>query len=43
VLLLRDFPNLPFTWLDTEESVGEVFLLRAADFARPQRRPRRKR
>lgn len=42
-LLLRDFPNLPFTWLDTEESTGEVFLLRACDFAPPQRRPSRKR
>ncbi len=42
-LLLRDFPNLPFTWLDTEESAGEVFSLRAADFAQPQPRPRRKR
>jgi ribosomal protein L3 glutamine methyltransferase len=41
--LLRDFPNLPFTWLDTEESVGEVFLLRAPDFAPPRRRPTRKR
>ncbi len=42
-LLLRDFPDLPFTWLDTEESAGEVFLLSAADFGEPQRRPRRKR
>jgi ribosomal protein L3 glutamine methyltransferase len=40
-LLLRDFPNLPFTWLDTEESTGEVFLLRARDFAPSRRRPRR--
>jgi ribosomal protein L3 glutamine methyltransferase len=40
-LLLRDFANLPFTWLDTEESTGEVFLLRARDFAPSRRRPRR--
>jgi len=32
MLLDRDFPNLPFTWLDTEDTSGEVFLLRAADF-----------
>jgi ribosomal protein L3 glutamine methyltransferase len=41
-LILRDYPDLPFVWLDTEESAGEVFLLRAADFAGPKRRPRRK-
>ncbi len=40
--LLRDFPDLPFVWLDTEESAGEVFLLRACDFAPLKRRPRRK-
>src|SRR5260370_31224936 len=36
-LLMRDFPRLPFVWLDTEESMGEVFLLRAADFVEPKR------
>ena len=41
-LLLRDYPDLPFVWLDTEESDGEVFLLRAADFAGPKRRPKRR-
>ncbi len=41
-LLLRDYPDLPFVWLDTEESAGEVFLLRAADFAGPKRRPKRR-
>ena len=41
-LLVRDFPWLPFAWLDTEESVGEVFLLRAEDLAEPKRRGRRK-
>lgn len=29
--LMRDFPDLPFIWLDTEESAGEVFLLKADD------------
>ena len=41
-LLMRDYPDLPFVWLDTEESEGEVFLLRAADFAGPKRRTRAK-
>ena len=41
-LIRRDYPELPFVWLDTEESAGEVFLLRAADFAGPKRRPRRR-
>jgi ribosomal protein L3 glutamine methyltransferase len=36
-LLERDFPHLPFVWLDTEESTGEVFLLRAGDFVEPKR------
>jgi ribosomal protein L3 glutamine methyltransferase len=40
--LLRDYPDLPFVWLDTEESGGEVFLLRAGDFAPSKGRPRRK-
>jgi ribosomal protein L3 glutamine methyltransferase len=39
--LVRDFPDLPFVWLDTEESAGEVFLLRASDFAPLKRRSRR--
>jgi ribosomal protein L3 glutamine methyltransferase len=30
-LLEADFPKLPFIWLDTEESEGEVFALRASD------------
>ena len=41
-LLMRDYPDLPFVWLDTEDSEGEVFLLRAADFARPKPRAKRK-
>lgn len=34
------YPDLPFLWLDTEESEGEVFALRASDFAK--RPPKRK-
>jgi ribosomal protein L3 glutamine methyltransferase len=37
-LLVGDFPDLPFVWLDTEESEGEVFLLRASDFPAPKRK-----
>ena len=36
-LLEAEFPRLPFTWLDTEASAGEVFWLSATDFA--QTRP----
>ncbi len=32
-ILEAEFPDLPFLWLDTEESEGEVLALRAADFA----------
>ena len=39
-LLERDFPDLPFVWLDTEETSGEVFLLRASDFGGARRRPK---
>jgi len=31
-LLELEYPDLPFVWLDTEETAGEVFLLRASDF-----------
>ena len=31
-LLEEEFPHLPFVWLDTEDTAGEVFLLRAGDF-----------
>jgi ribosomal protein L3 glutamine methyltransferase len=42
--LLEDaFPDLPFVWLDTEDTSGEVFLLRAADFPAAKRRARGKR
>jgi ribosomal protein L3 glutamine methyltransferase len=42
-LMMRDYPGLPFVWLDTEESSGEVLLLKAGDFAGRQLRPGRKR
>ncbi|MBB5753886.1 50S ribosomal protein L3 N(5)-glutamine methyltransferase [Prosthecomicrobium pneumaticum] len=31
-ILEADYPDLPFLWIDTEESEGEVFWLAAADF-----------
>jgi ribosomal protein L3 glutamine methyltransferase len=37
----REFPDLPLIWLDTRESVGEVFFARANDLAPPK--PRRQR
>jgi ribosomal protein L3 glutamine methyltransferase len=41
--LEHEFPHLPFVWLDTEETSGEVFLLHATDFrtAKPQARRKR--
>ncbi len=42
-LLERDFPDLPFVWLDTDETSGEVFVLRAGDFAEKRRRSRSRR
>jgi ribosomal protein L3 glutamine methyltransferase len=41
-LLEREFPSLPFVWLDTEDTSGEVFLLRADDFAPAKPRSRGK-
>jgi ribosomal protein L3 glutamine methyltransferase len=38
-----EFPHLPFVWLDTEETSGEVFLLRAADFGAAKPRAKGKR
>jgi ribosomal protein L3 glutamine methyltransferase len=35
-ILEAEFPRLPFLWLDTEASEGEVFALRAADLADQQ-------
>jgi ribosomal protein L3 glutamine methyltransferase len=35
-LLEAEFPHLPFTWLDTEASAGEVLWLAAQDFASPR-------
>jgi ribosomal protein L3 glutamine methyltransferase len=42
-LLELEFPHLPFVWLDTEDTSGEVFLLRAADFGsvKPRAKGRR--
>lgn len=41
--LEREFPRLPFVWLDTEDTSGEVFLLHAGDFgaAKPRSRGNR--
>ncbi len=36
--LEAEFPRLPLIWLDTEESEGEVFFIRAADLAAPRRK-----
>ena len=41
--LEHEFPHLPFVWLDTEDTSGEVFLLRASDFEAARPRPTRKR
>ena len=47
-LLETEFPQLPFLWLDTQDSAGEVFWLRASDLSPSpdgskgkSRRPRR--
>jgi ribosomal protein L3 glutamine methyltransferase len=42
-LLERDFPRLPFVWLDTEQSEGEVFALAAGDLGDAPRQSRRSR
>ena len=39
-LLEAEYPRLPFVWLDTEESEGEVFWLGADDFASRRHAPR---
>ncbi|MBV9289435.1 MAG: 50S ribosomal protein L3 N(5)-glutamine methyltransferase [Hyphomicrobiales bacterium] len=39
--LVGEFPELPFVWLDTEETAGEVFFLRRRDLAL-RKRARRK-
>jgi ribosomal protein L3 glutamine methyltransferase len=39
--LEREFPQLPFVWLDTEDASGEVLLLRAADFGAAKPRTKR--
>jgi len=40
--LLSEYPDLPFVWLDTEDSEGEVFLLRASDFGAARPRAKKK-
>jgi ribosomal protein L3 glutamine methyltransferase len=40
--LEHEFPNLPFVWLDTEDTSGEVFLLHDADFGLGKPRVRRR-
>jgi ribosomal protein L3 glutamine methyltransferase len=42
-LLELEFPYLPFVWLDTEDTSGEVFLLCAADFRTAKPRAKGKR
>jgi ribosomal protein L3 glutamine methyltransferase len=42
-ILEDEFPNLPFLWLETEDSSGEVFALTASELqssGQPDRRPR---
>ena len=34
--LEHEFPHLPFVWLDTEDTSGEVFLLRASGLSPPK-------
>jgi ribosomal protein L3 glutamine methyltransferase len=33
-ILVSEFPDLDFVWLDTEESIGEVFWLPAKAFSK---------
>jgi ribosomal protein L3 glutamine methyltransferase len=40
--LEHEFPHLPFVWLDTQDTSGEVFLLRASDFDAAKPRSKRK-
>ncbi len=42
VRLEAEFPRLPLIWLDTEESEGEVFFVRAADLTAPRRKAKAK-
>jgi ribosomal protein L3 glutamine methyltransferase len=44
-ILEEDYPNLPFLWLETEDSSGEVFALTAAELqsaAQPAGRSRKR-
>jgi ribosomal protein L3 glutamine methyltransferase len=40
--LESEFPHLPFVWLDTEDTSGEVFLLRSPDFSAAKPKTMRK-
>ena len=40
--LEAEFPHLPFLWLDTQESAGEVFWLSAEDLSPSRSAPRKK-
>ncbi len=40
-ILESEMPRVPFVWLDTEESEGEVLLVGAEDLGKARRRPRR--
>jgi len=39
--LVAEFPDLPFLWLDTEESVGEILLLPAKALRKPNKQPKK--
>jgi len=41
-LLEAEFPDLPLIWLDTRESEGEVFHIRASDWPRASRQAKRR-
>jgi len=44
-ILEEEYPNLPFLWLETEDSSGEVFALTQAELlsaARPEGRSRKR-
>jgi ribosomal protein L3 glutamine methyltransferase len=40
-ILEAEFPDMPLIWLDTTDSEGEVFFVRAEDFPAPKKSPRR--
>ena len=40
--LEAEFPDLPLIWLDTQESEGEVFFIRASEWPRASRQAKRR-